>query len=294
MLDFHPLTLEDKEKYEKYYELCMEKSSDTTFVNLWAWSDKYQAKIAFDKDFCWIKIKDNGQYVYGPPLGIWQNKNWKKIFENYGLQKQKFSLIPEALFKQINLAYQNIFSDNTQRDNWEYLYQIADLITLEGEKYRNQRKLSNQFLQNNNYNLKEIHTKDIEKIKIFQEQWMLQPEVSERHLMLEHENTAVCKILNNWQYLEGKLFGYYLSVDEDIVAYTIGEVQDENHIVIHFEKALYTIRGSYPAINRLTLENFSNYQYVNREQDLGIVGLRRAKEEYNPVSFIKKYELILP
>ena len=290
-LNFKRLSLEDREEYNKYYLACMEKSSDTSFINLLAWDDKYQTEIAFAENLCWLRFRIADDYVYGPPLGDYEAVDWQKIFAQYLPKQVMFKSIQENLVQKL----QKVFSKNLKimedRDNWEYLYNIADLIALSGEKYRNQRKLSNQFMQNNNFQLVPVDEKNIEKVKIFQQTWLKQNK--ENSIGLEHENKAILKVLTNWTEFEGKIFGYALCVDDKIVGYTIGEKQDEEHIIIHFEKALYEVRGAYPALNKLTLENFDNYKYVNREQDLGLIGLRRAKEDYNPIGFVKKYQLFL-
>lgn len=290
-LNFKRLSLEDKEEYDKYYQTGTEKSSDTSFINLWAWDNKYQTEIAFAENLCWLRFRKDDDYIYGPPLGDYKSVDWQKTFAQYLPKQVMFKSVTEELAK----ALQKVFGKNLEitedRDNWEYLYNIADLVSLSGEKYRNQRKLSNQFLQNNNYKLEPIEEKNIEKVKKFQQIWLKQNK--ENSISLEQENKAILEVLTNWTEFKDKIFGYALLVDDNIVGYTIGEKQDGEHIIIHFEKALYDVRGAYPALNKLTLENFTDYKYVNREQDLGLAGLRRAKEEYNPFGFVKKYQLFL-
>lgn len=290
-LNFKRLSLEDKEEYDKYYQAGTEKSSDTSFINLWAWDNKYQTEIAFAENLCWLRFRKDDDYIYGPPLGDYKSVDWQKTFAQYLPKQVMFKSVTEELAK----ALQKVFGKNMEvredRDNWEYLYNIVDLVSLSGEKYRNQRKLSNQFLQNNNYKLEPIEEKNIEKVKKFQQIWLKQNK--ENSTGLGQENKAILEVLTNWTEFKDKIFGYALLVDDDIVGYTIGEKQDGEHIIIHFEKALYDVRGAYPALNKLTLENFADYKYVNREQDLGLAGLRRAKEEYNPFGFVKKYQLFL-
>lgn len=290
-LNFKRLSLEDKEEYDKYYQTGTEKSSDTSFINLWAWDNKYQTEIAFAENLCWLRFRKDDDYIYGPPLGDYKSVDWQKTFAQYLPKQVMFKSVTEGLAQ----ALQKVFGKNLEitedRDNWEYLYNIADLVSLSGEKYRNQRKLSNQFLQNNNYKLEPIEEKNIEKVKKFQQIWLKQNK--ENSISLEQENKAILEVLTNWTEFKDKIFGYALLVDDNIVGYTIGEKQDGEHIIIHFEKALYDVRGAYPALNKLTLENFTDYKFVNREQDLGLAGLRRAKEEYNPFGFVKKYQLFL-
>lgn len=112
------------------------------------------------------------------------------------------------------------------------------------------------------------------------------------HKTILAENEAVNRMLNDWQRLPGHIFGGVLIIDNRIMAFALGERLDDDTIAVHFEKASYAYRGAYAAINRIMLENIgSNYRFVNREQDLGIEGLRKVKLEYNPVRFIKNTAL---
>lgn len=291
MLEFERISINLIEKYNHYYDLCIEKGADTTFINLWAWDSKYQTEIAFKDELCWLRFKQDNGYIYGPPLGNWQNINWQEvIISNLG-KNIRFKSIPEFLMKKWQNSFGSQINIIEDRDNWEYLYKISDLISLTGEKYRNQRKLSNQFLRNNNYRLVEIEEDNILHIKNFQHKWFEKKELEFNNLT--QENEAINRILCGWKFFKHKIFGYGLWVEDELVGYTIGEKQDNEHIIIHIEKALSTVRGSYPAINKLTLEKNKTYKYVNREQDLGLIGLRKSKEEYNPIGFVKKYQLVL-
>ena len=292
-LNFKRLSLEDKEEYDKYYQTGTEKSSDTSFINLWAWDNKYQTEIAFAENLCWLRFRKDDDYIYGPPLGDYKSVDWQKIFAQYLPKQVMFKSVTEGLAQELQKVFGKNLEITEDRDNWEYLYNIADLVSLSGEKYRNQRKLSNQFLQNKNYRLENINEQNKSKIAEFQKQWMKQEEIEAKTEGLQQEDEAINKVLQSWADFSDKLLGFCLEDEEKIVGYSIVEKQDDNQILIHFEKALYAVRGSYPALNKLTLENFSDYTYVNREQDLGIPGLRRMKEEYNPIRFIKKYQLIL-
>lgn len=293
MLKFVRINKEQRQEYEKYYQQCPEKSSDTAFINLWAWDKKYQTELAFDTDLCWLRFKKGSEYIYGPPQGSWDNVDFTAILSQIEEKRVKFTAVPEELSTRLQKIYGQKLEIRENRDNWEYIYKISDLIKLEGEKYRNQRKLSNQFLQNKNYRLENINEQNKSKIAEFQKQWMKQEEIEAKTEGLQQEDEAINKVLQSWADFSDKLLGFCLEDEEKIVGYSIVEKQDDNQILIHFEKALYAVRGSYPALNKLTLENFSDYTYVNREQDLGIPGLRRMKEEYNPIRFIKKYQLIL-
>jgi len=83
-------------------------------------------------------------------------------------------------------------------------------------------------------------------------------------------------------------------VDEKMIAYTIAEALDDTTVVIHFEKGCPNFKGVYQAINQVFLAQCcQGFQIVNREQDLGDEGLRKAKLSYNPVAFLKKYRVCM-
>ena len=104
---------------------------------------------------------------------------------------------------------------------------------------------------------------------------------------LSEEKIAIYEALDNFNELN--YTGGLLCVDDKCVAYTFGEKLNSDTLVIHIEKANVEYEGSYQAINNLFLkECFDDIKFVNREQDLGILGLRKAKESYKPHHMVKK------
>lgn len=111
--------------------------------------------------------------------------------------------------------------------------------------------------------------------------------------MLSAENRVIEKVLKNWSSLKG-VSGGALLVGDAIVAYTVAEKLGANTLVIHFEKGNPDYKGVYQAINQMFLERFGNPDIlVNREQDLGDDGLRKAKLSYHPVDYLKKFRCVL-
>lgn len=293
MLNFRPLKLDYQKDFNYYYQLCPIKTADTSFINLWSWNDKYQSEVAFADNLCWLRFHQNGSYHYGTPLGDWNNIKWNNVLQRHFPKGFNFFGVPQTLAFILADVYNDEISLIGDRNNWEYIYNINELTNLFGTRFRNQRKLSNQFKQIYNYRFRFIKDKDIGLIRNFQDIWLQQkePSLTDKPDLI-NENVAIERILNDWDALSENLFAAILEIDDNVVGYTIGEKLDEKMIVIHFEKSLYNIKGSYQAINRITLENMGKYTFVNREQDLGISGLRRAKMEYNPTYFIKKYTVI--
>lgn len=294
MLQFQPLSLAYEKKYTEHYNQCLDKTSDMSFINAWAWQDKYHFEVAFEDELCWIRSHDGEKIIYNYPLGNWERDDWQELLEKHFPQGFDFIKVPVSLAIILKDIYQSKLELNEDRDNWEYIYSINELISLAGYRFRNKRKLANQFKQFYNYIYKHISETEVGEIIKFQEKWLNQHEIKEIvSNNLESENKAILRVLNHWSQLPKNIFGGVLSVGEDVVAYTIGEKVDDSSIIIHFEKAMFEYKGAYQAINRICMENIGNYKFVNREQDLGLEGLRKSKLEYNPIRYIKKYNLVL-
>ena len=109
---------------------------------------------------------------------------------------------------------------------------------------------------------------------------------------LAAENRAVSRVLDEWNALQN-LSGGVLRVEKQIVAFTVAERLSSSSLVVHFEKGLGSYKGVYQAINQMFLEAHADFSIVNREQDLGDEGLRKAKHSYHPVDYVKKYQITL-
>jgi hypothetical protein len=138
-----------------------------------------------------------------------------------------------------------------------------------------------------------LDEKTVECALALQTDWFLWRN-TENDQTLDAENRAIVKVMHDWSKLGG-LIGAGLVVDDKMIAYTIGEALDETSVVIHFEKGCPNFKGVYQAINQMFLDRCCRgFRIVNREQDLGDEGLRKAKLSYNPVGFLKKYQICLP
>lgn len=107
----------------------------------------------------------------------------------------------------------------------------------------------------------------------------------------EEKNAEMCVTLNSLRLFEELgLTGGVLRVDGEIVAFTIGEAVNDDTFVVHIEKAYAEVEGSYTMINQQFVEHelLGKYRYVNREDDVGLEGLRKAKLSYKPVFLVEK------
>ena len=196
----------------------------------------------------------------------------------------------------IKINYKEKFIYEKERDLFEYIYDAESLRTLSGRKNKKKRNHVNTFLNlyKNRYEYKLLEKENFEECLELIDRWEQNKEniESSGHKELDEEILSIKEVFENYEKLKDnvKIAGVY--IDNKLEAFTIGEKINENIALIHIEKANQNIKGLYQYINQQFLLNeFPNVKYVNREEDLGLDGLREAKLSYHPCKFIEKYSI---
>ena len=295
-----PINIEDKAIFDKFFQKYPPETSEFTFTNLFMWRNYYNFLfleynghvVLLSNDYLKNRKKpinsDSKDYVYCfPPIGPYPEKIIIELFEN--IENVEVHRIPEDIcwkltenekYTKLNLNYLE------DRNNWDYLYNKDEIFNLVGNKYRQNRRWLNKFKENYNYDFQLLTENNIEKCKELQLEWCVMRACTEDE-SLEAEQEAILEALDNFSTLG--FSGGLICVDDKCAAYTFGEMLNNETLVIHIEKAHMDYEGAYQAINNLLLKNCCvNSIFVNREQDLGIEGLRRAKESYKPIQMVKK------
>ncbi len=295
-----PIEITDKKLFDEYFHKYPPETSEFTFTNLFMWRNYYnflfmefkEHLILFSNDYLKnrkepINTRSKDYIYFFPPIGPSTDKIIIEIFEN--ISNVEIHRVPEELcekitkdekFKKLNLDYIE------DRNNWDYVYNKEEILNLAGNKYRQNRRWLQKFLTTHDYDFKLLTDNLVDKCKELQLEWCVMKACTEDE-SLEAEQEVIYEALNNFDILG--FSGGLLCVDDKCVAYTFGEMLNERTIVIHIEKAHAEYEGSYQAINNLFLKNCCiDTLRVNREQDLGIEGLRRAKESYKPIRMVKK------
>ena len=173
-----------------------------------------------------------------------------------------------------------VFEEN--REFFDYIYSVDELINLNGKKYHSKKNHFNTFVKKYNYQYCKVDNTNIDKVRERTLNW-----IKERNSDPEMEEYIAMEKMFD-AFFDLGLKGGYITVDDEIVALSAGE-NNFGTAIIHLEKADPEFSGAYAAINKLFLENeFSELSYVNREEDLGIEGLRKAKLSYKPESLFEK------
>ena len=288
---FEPINLDKQKEYSEHFAGCSQKASDYSFVNLWGWAEEYGLHWAWSDKLVWIK-QTIPEELYWAPVGLWEGVDWKRCFDEYFNSKTVFKRIPEDLIQLWRDSFQHLITIEESRGHWDYLYYVPELIELKGKRFHKKKNLLNQFKKKYDFEYVSFGSDMIDQAMEMQDDWCTWRDC-ESSDALSAENRAIPRILRSWRKVQG-LTGGAILVDQKMVAYTIAESLPKDTLVIHFEKGNHEYKGVYQAINQMFLEHSGkNFKIVNREQDLGDEGLRKAKLSYNPIDFLKKYRVVL-
>jgi hypothetical protein len=179
------------------------------------------------------------------------------------------------------------FQAELDRDQSDYVYLAQELIDLSGKRFHKKKNHLNKFLKNNEFTYKSLDQETIECVLEMQESWcQLRDCQQDENLM--NEDRAIFEALTHFDRLD--YVGGAIVINEVVEAFSLGEPLNQDTAVIHIEKANPEIPGLYAAINQMFAANaWSGMTYINREQDLGVPGLRKAKESYQPHQMVDKY-----
>lgn len=289
MLDFQDISIEDRERVENYFEFLEEPFCDFTFGNLFCWSVVENTKIAFLNNFLFIRFSDDEKLYYTFPLGNGEIKNAiNLIIEDAKINNKKFQFV--CLNKKQSEILKEIFKEkikiNKNRDAFDYVYSVEKMSTLSGRKYHSKKNHFNSFKNNYNFIYEEINENNLQDCIRFANEWYSETEATPPLLK---EQKVLIKAFEN--YFKLNLIGAIIKINEKIVAFCVGEkMYKENIFCTHFEKASSEFQKAYTVINKLFSEfSINNFEFVNREDDAGIEGLRKAKLSYYPELILEKY-----
>jgi hypothetical protein len=290
---FKDLTLEDKSLFETAFSRFPPSISEFTFTNLFIWRHRYQPKVSRFKDFiCLLSDQEKNPFFF-PPIGGGDVIECYQVLLKYlqeGGRFPKVSRVPEDVATQIDWKAEGLMAE-LDRNQSDYIYRTEDLINLEGRKYHRKRNHIKQFEEKYSYQYVSLTPEWIPECLRLQTEWC-----DLRHCEaipgLAIEAVAIKEALTHFEALG--LRGGAILINSQVEAFTLGEPLNPDTVVIHIEKANPAFDGLYPMINQAFLEHhWSDYAYVNREQDLGEEGLRKSKESYFPHHMIHKFNVTM-
>jgi hypothetical protein len=285
------LSLKEKPLLDEAFTQFPPVISEFTFTNLFIWRHAYQVKISSLQNFLCLLSGQGERSFFFPPIGegdmIKCYESMLRFLEGKATVP-KIARVPESKVAQIDWKTMGMKVE-LDRDQCDYIYLTKDLIQLEGRKYHRKRNHIKQFKEKYSYQYILLTPEWVSECLRLENEWC-----DLRHCEvvpgLANESVAIKEAFTHFEQLGVK--GGAILINGKLEAFTLGEPLNPETVVIHIEKANPAYEGLYPLINQAFLENeWSGYTYVNREQDLGEEGLRKAKESYFPHHMIHKYTI---
>ncbi len=291
------ISINDRKIFDEYFNSVDLQISELNFTNFYIWRDYYGIRYSIINNFlCIISSVGNKMFCYFP-IGDYSNTEDLKVaiytLRDYFYQMDLEFVMCRVASQQISILedLEIKFIAKEDRDNFDYIYSVQKLSTLSGKKLDGKRNHINKFKKLHTFKYEEISDKNISDCIDILEKWSIQRNYFEDDSLIA-ERKANLDLLNNYKFLNVK--GALIRVDDKPEAFTVGEMLNNNTVVIHVEKANSMINGLYPFINQqFLLNHWNETEYVNREQDLGIEGLRKAKLSYNPIILLEKFTVEL-
>jgi len=288
MLKFKEITIEDKEIIDSYFKKMGYQNSEACFTTMFIWKDVVNIRFTIEDGFLLL----TGQYKNHPPYAYFPTGEGdlkgviEKLMEyfNHNGKKRVIKPLLDSTKKMVEELFPGKFSYREIRYSSDYIYLAEDLINLKGKKYHAKKNHLNKFISTYDYEYVNIYPDEIKKYHEFMNN-ILDPDSID-------EKIAMDNYFNNYSHFDNNK-GAALIVNGQIAAITFGEQLNSDTAVIHIEKANTDFQGSYAAINQMFVKNeWAHLKYINREEDMGIEGLRRAKMSYRPIYILDKYEAV--
>ena len=292
MIDFRPITIDQKDLYTPYLRCSSHRGCAYSFVNLFLWG---RQKAALVENSLVVFSQYDRKSVYLYPAGCGDpEKTLASIVADAterGIPCRLVGLSQDdcALLEQL---YPGRLRSRFDRDSFDYVYPIEKMATFSGKKLQKKRNHLNRFRETYpDHHFREITDENISVVEELTEKWYALRTQADPHSDFVLEQAALKKALRYRKELG--LEGLILYADNTPVAMTLGSFLSDDTFDVHFEKALDAVDGSYPAITngfaRHLGEKYPQLRYLNREDDMGLEGLRKAKLSYYPEHMVEKY-----
>lgn len=288
---FHRVSLDDRSLFVRYVEPSEERNCDLSFANLFCWQDSYHGEVSEYGGFLLIRFRSSdGRLCYMQPVGCGDRRSVVEVLQRdaarcgvrlcfAGLTAEWRATLEELMSESFAFAAPRALSD--------YIYLTADLADLPGRRYQPKRNHINRFVARYALRVEPLTVERLDECRALNEQWCAARGCDSWSESAEQR--ALARAFGDFEALG--LRGMILYADGRPAAFTYGSAINHDTFCTHVEKADPAFDGAAIVINRLFAESLRNeYRYINREDDLGLEGLRFSKMSYHPVELLDKYE----
>lgn len=294
-LDFQPVSIENKTEYQKCLWSGPSRGCEYSFANLFTWGDQKLARMG---DWFVIFSRFGMRELYHYPIGTGDRKQvLEVVFADARARgiEWRFSGLLEQEKEELEALYPDRFAFVANEGSFDYVYDVNDLADLAGRKYHGKRNHCKRFEDAcPNYVTQPITEENLSLAKTFAEAWYAAKQAEQPDADYRMEEIAMERAFANYRALE--LDGLLLLSEGRVLAMTMGNRMNSDTFDVNFEKATAEVQGAYAMINRefarYIRQKYPEVRYLDREEDMGIEGLRQAKLSYYPHHQVKKYRAI--
>ena len=297
MIEFHPVTLEDKAWIDPLVWVEGSSSADFNFGNIYLWDNSFHQKVARIGDRVAVMPCYDKDPFFAWPVGRGELAPVMCELEAYA-KEHGFPFVIRGITQDHLELCRALFPGRCElrsdRDIWDYIYSAEKLDTLSGKKLHGKRNHINRFEQENDWSFAPLTHADFSDCMSLLDAWNAEnPE--DLDTGASDEYTAIRRAFESYDELG--MEGGILRVAGKPVAFTLGEPVCEHTFVVHFEKAQADLNGAYPMINREFVryirQKYPSILWINREDDMGHESLRQSKESYHPDHMVEKYTAVI-
>lgn len=289
MLEFRPIEIDDRDEVQTLICASGCHGADYSFANLYIWRKIYKPLVAFMDTRMLLYLGKPGFYAY--PKGDGDPRPsieyMREEAHRNGAKLVMRGLTPKTLEELQEYYGEDAFAISEDRDNADYIYTTDKLRYLKGRKLSSKRNHLKHFERNGPWHYDKVTQENLAEARAFVEEFYQEKDDPD----LAAESVAIGEMFDNYETLG--FMGGLLFQNDRAVAFTAGTQLDQSTIDVHFEKALPGVEGAYTMINyqfaNMVAEENPDIQYFNREEDMGLPGLRKAKESYHPDVLLMKY-----
>lgn len=295
------LKQQDYEQLKPYYEKYTSDIHDLNLTNLLIWRAKHDLHHMTFGGYLWFvyQPKNPLAMMFSEPVGdyldedslIDATREWLEFCDRFGLPK-RLRHVGEA-FKTILSKMSLEFSVFPVEADYDYVYVASELARLSGNKFHKKKNHLNQFMKyfEGRYDIQDINVANANAALTAARNWCIASGCGET-LDLCHEYHGIMEILTHWRTYEARgLMGTLVLVDHEPAALTFGELIQNETVLVHIEKADSRFQGAYAMINHAFANRVESIcVFINREQDMGIEGIKKAKQSYHPHHLVSKYD----
>lgn len=291
---YHPIELADKPWMDELFAMEGRASLEYNFTNSFVWRHIYHLRAARMGDrLLMLSNPKDPSFLFPAGRGPLEPAMEQMASDARAASVPlRFHTVLAPDKEWLETAYPGQFAFEAYRDGEDYVYETQRLATLTGKKLSAKRNHINRFVENHpDWRYEPLSRENLDEARRMNLEWCENARLRQQS-DLGGEYCALEQALHHYEGL--KLQGGLIRVEGKMVAFSIGDPLNADTYLVHFEKAYAEMQGAYPIMNReFVLHNCMDYAYVNREDDTGVEGLRKAKLSYDPHHLVEKYTAVL-